>query len=105
MTSIEETLENSDHICVNCRYRVGPLFIEYSDRNFRLTRCPRCHKIADKYIEYELFLPHHHPSSEEVAAHRSGSDLYPRKIDRVSEDYLPSLLWHHPPPRHRRKCR
>eukprot|EP01040_Poterioochromonas_malhamensis_P012717 gene12716-13931_t len=56
MTSREETLENSDHICVNCRYRVGPLFIEYSDRNFRLTRCPRCHKIADKYIEYELFL-------------------------------------------------
>lgn len=40
----------------SCRYRVGPLFIEYSDRNFRLTRCPRCHRIADKYIEYELLL-------------------------------------------------
>lgn len=32
------------------------MFVEYSAMNFRLTRCPQCGKIADKYIEYELLL-------------------------------------------------
>lgn len=32
------------------------LSVEYSETNVKLTRCSTCHKVADKYIEYELFL-------------------------------------------------
>lgn len=30
--------------------------MEYSERNFRLTRCGHCGSVADKYIEFELLL-------------------------------------------------
>jgi hypothetical protein len=32
------------------------LYVEYSPTNIRLTRCAKCGKVADKYIEYELLL-------------------------------------------------
>lgn len=32
------------------------LYVEYSENNFRLTRCKRCGQVADKYVEYELML-------------------------------------------------
>ncbi len=43
---------------MNCRCgnRVDSLYIEYSDSNFRLTRCSCCGQVADKYIEFELVL-------------------------------------------------
>lgn len=39
-----------------CGESVGSLFIEYSEKSIRLTRCHKCNKVADKYIEYELVL-------------------------------------------------
>lgn len=30
--------------------------MEYSETNIRLTRCQKCGKVADKYVEYELLL-------------------------------------------------
>lgn len=32
------------------------MYIEYSPTNIRLTRCSKCGKVADKYVEYELLL-------------------------------------------------
>lgn len=39
-----------------CSLPVESLFIEYSEKNFRLTRCSHCGRVADKYIEFELLL-------------------------------------------------
>jgi hypothetical protein len=35
---------------------VDSLYVEYSEKNFRLTRCSQCGQVADKYIEFELVL-------------------------------------------------
>jgi len=35
---------------------VDSLYVEYSETNIRLTRCQKCGKVADKYVEYELLL-------------------------------------------------
>jgi lipid intermediate transporter len=35
---------------------VESLYVEYSETNIRLTRCGKCHKVADKYVEFELLL-------------------------------------------------
>jgi hypothetical protein len=35
---------------------VESLYVEYSPTNIRLTRCAKCGKVADKYVEYELIL-------------------------------------------------
>lgn len=43
-------------ICVECGEPVDALFVQYSESNIRLNRCPRCNSIADKYIEFELIL-------------------------------------------------
>jgi hypothetical protein len=40
----------------SCQTGNPALYIEYSDQNIRLTRCPECLRVTDKYIEYELFL-------------------------------------------------
>jgi hypothetical protein len=47
---------NNNFICVECGEFIDSLYIEYSARNIRLTRCPKCSKVADKYVEYELTL-------------------------------------------------
>ena len=39
-----------------CGEFIDSLYIEYSARNIRLTRCVKCSKVADKYVEYELIL-------------------------------------------------
>lgn len=39
-----------------CGEPVDNLFVEYTDRHFRLTRCSQCGQVADKYVEYELIL-------------------------------------------------
>ncbi|KAF4712448.1 sterol homeostasis protein, partial [Perkinsus olseni] len=43
-------------ICVECGQVVKSLFREYSRGNIRLTHCPNCGAIADKYIELEIQL-------------------------------------------------
>lgn len=39
-----------------CGENIKALYIEYSENNLRLTRCPKCGHVTDKYIEYELLL-------------------------------------------------
>lgn len=39
-----------------CGEPVESLYVEYSLTNIRLTRCQKCGKVADKYVEYELLL-------------------------------------------------
>lgn len=41
------------YICVECGKPVQYLFKECTAQNLRLASCPHCHKIADKYIEWE----------------------------------------------------
>ncbi|KAJ5604598.1 Arv1 protein [Penicillium lagena] len=48
-------------ICIECSYPVSHLYSTYSradDRSLgkgvRLTQCPRCHRFADKYVEYDF---------------------------------------------------
>lgn len=39
-----------------CGEAVETLYVEFSPTNIRLTRCSKCGKVADKYVEYELLL-------------------------------------------------
>ena len=39
-----------------CGEAVDTLYVELSETNIRLTRCQKCGKVADKYVEYELLL-------------------------------------------------
>jgi hypothetical protein len=41
------------YLCVECGHSVSTLYKECSTSNLRLTACPHCHQIADKYIEWE----------------------------------------------------
>ncbi|CEO99622.1 hypothetical protein PBRA_007355 [Plasmodiophora brassicae] len=43
-------------ICVECGHDVSDVYKEFSRGSFRLTRCDRCRKTADKYVEFELML-------------------------------------------------
>eukprot|EP00164_Ancoracysta_twista_P006979 GFYU01009826.1.p1 GENE.GFYU01009826.1~~GFYU01009826.1.p1 ORF type:complete len:240 (-),score=24.03 GFYU01009826.1:178-897(-) len=43
-------------ICVECGQPVNDVYREFSHGNIRLTRCERCGKYADKYVEYEVIL-------------------------------------------------
>ncbi|KAJ1421897.1 Arv1-like family-domain-containing protein [Ochromonadaceae sp. CCMP2298] len=43
-------------VCVQCAEPVESLYVEYSLTNIRLTRCDKCGRVADHYIEYELLL-------------------------------------------------
>lgn len=40
-------------VCVECGNSVSSLYREQTHHNKRLTICPHCHQIADKYIEWE----------------------------------------------------
>ncbi len=40
-------------VCVECGEPVAALYKESASQNLRLTSCPHCHQIADKYIEWE----------------------------------------------------
>lgn len=43
--------------CIECGQSVESLYVEFTgEGNIRLTRCPECGNVADKYIEYELVL-------------------------------------------------
>ncbi len=39
-----------------CGGAVDSLLVEFGKGNIKLTRCPKCASIADKYIEFELIL-------------------------------------------------
>ena len=44
-------------ICIECSAPIDSLYVEFTGLgNIRLTRCPACGDVADKYIEYELVL-------------------------------------------------
>lgn len=47
---------SSSYVCIQCGEAVQTLYMEYSENNFRLTRCKKCGQVADKYVEYELML-------------------------------------------------
>jgi lipid intermediate transporter len=40
-------------VCVECGGDVATLYKESASQNLRLSSCPNCHQIADKYIEWE----------------------------------------------------
>lgn len=44
---------SSLYTCVNCGSQVQELFKQYSPAVLKLVHCGKCHKIADKYIEYD----------------------------------------------------
>ncbi|CDO94058.1 unnamed protein product [Kluyveromyces dobzhanskii CBS 2104] len=43
-------------ICINCGYPVESLYVVYSGNHIRLTDCPNCSKIVDKYVEFDSVL-------------------------------------------------
>ncbi|XP_071446438.1 protein ARV1 [Hetaerina americana] len=40
-------------VCINCGKSVVELFKEYSPSVLKMSNCEHCHKISDKYIEYD----------------------------------------------------
>ena len=64
--------------CVHCTRSVDALYTEYSRRNIRLLRCPRCSKVSDPFVEMgilELFVAVllHRPLAYVHAIHNRGS--------------------------------
>ncbi|KAH8295826.1 hypothetical protein KR018_010638 [Drosophila ironensis] len=47
--------EGRRFVCVNCGHRVKELFKKYSN-TLKTSHCEKCHKTADKYIEFEEFI-------------------------------------------------
>ncbi|GAV89623.1 Arv1 domain-containing protein [Cephalotus follicularis] len=43
-----------DYRCVQCRFAVKTLFVQYSPGNIRLIKCENCKYVADEYIECTL---------------------------------------------------
>lgn len=43
-------------ICIECSNPVQSLYLQYSETNIRLTRCPRCSQPCDVYVEYDKVL-------------------------------------------------
>ncbi|CAG9855446.1 unnamed protein product [Phyllotreta striolata] len=44
------------YYCINCGSQVKSLYKEYSPSVLKLTKCPSCKRIADKYVEYDLVI-------------------------------------------------
>lgn len=40
-------------ICVECNEPVNSLYVKYSNDHIKLTDCPSCSKVADKYVEFD----------------------------------------------------
>ncbi|KAK9884408.1 hypothetical protein WA026_007254 [Henosepilachna vigintioctopunctata] len=51
-----ESVETSSYICINCGSNVESLFRKYSSTVLKLTKCGRCHRTADKYVEYDVII-------------------------------------------------
>ncbi|KAG8237510.1 hypothetical protein J437_LFUL019357 [Ladona fulva] len=51
MSKLSNVAEN--YVCINCGNSVGELYKEYSPSVLKMSRCDKCHQIADKYIEYD----------------------------------------------------
>eukprot|EP01083_Nonionella_stella_P158002 513599_1 len=43
-------------ICIECGAPVNNIYRDYGKGSIRLSHCPKCGKVADKYIEYQLVL-------------------------------------------------
>jgi len=43
-------------ICVECGCSVNDTFKQFSKGNIRLTHCDNCHRVADKYVEYDFII-------------------------------------------------
>ncbi|KAL3276371.1 hypothetical protein HHI36_011755 [Cryptolaemus montrouzieri] len=51
-----DSVENNTYLCINCGNKVGSLFRKYSPTVLKLTNCEKCHRIADKYVEYDVII-------------------------------------------------
>lgn len=40
-------------ICVECNEPVNSLYVKYANDHIKLTDCPSCSKVADKYVEFD----------------------------------------------------
>ncbi|GAV76851.1 Arv1 domain-containing protein, partial [Cephalotus follicularis] len=45
-----------DYRCMQCRFAVKTLFVQYSPGNIHLIKCENCKSIADEYIECEFMI-------------------------------------------------
>ncbi|GAV90897.1 Arv1 domain-containing protein [Cephalotus follicularis] len=45
-----------DYRCVQCKFAVKTLFVQYSPGNIRLIKCENCKSVADEYIECEFMI-------------------------------------------------
>ncbi|AET39245.1 sterol homeostasis protein ARV1 Ecym_4168 [Eremothecium cymbalariae DBVPG len=43
-------------ICINCGCHVKSLYVKYSKNHIRLTDCPNCQQVVDKYVEFDMVL-------------------------------------------------
>ncbi|CAH00981.1 sterol homeostasis protein ARV1 [Kluyveromyces lactis] len=43
-------------ICINCGHQVESLYVIYSGDHIRLTDCPKCSQVVDKYVEFDPVL-------------------------------------------------
>ncbi|XP_044756611.1 protein ARV 2 isoform X2 [Coccinella septempunctata] len=53
---MDKLLQHSSYICINCGSKVENLFRKYSPTVLKLTNCEKCHRVADKYVEYDVII-------------------------------------------------
>lgn len=53
---MEKTSEKGTYICINCGNKVESLYRKYSPTVLKLTNCEKCHRVADKYVEYDAII-------------------------------------------------
>ncbi|XP_054736122.1 protein ARV1 isoform X1 [Anastrepha obliqua] len=44
------------YICINCGHPIAELYRKYSNTAIKTNNCEKCHKIADKYIEFDTII-------------------------------------------------
>ncbi|XP_011196925.1 protein ARV1 [Zeugodacus cucurbitae] len=41
------------YVCINCGHPIAELYRKYSNTAIKTNQCEKCHKVADKYIEFD----------------------------------------------------
>ncbi|XP_011208084.1 protein ARV1 [Bactrocera dorsalis] len=45
--------QQKQYVCINCGYPIAELYRKYSNTAIKTNQCENCHKVADKYIEFD----------------------------------------------------
>ncbi|XP_017479833.1 PREDICTED: protein ARV1 isoform X2 [Rhagoletis zephyria] len=45
--------QQKKYICINCGHPIAELYRKYTNTAIKTSHCEKCHKVADKYIEFD----------------------------------------------------